>query len=243
VKAALLDSGFVVSGLSTKISSGKRVDVLAAVQLAKTLSSAAAYQPNYVSSYKAQDSTDRSPASEEATLKGGGCGSIAALGRGNPPTSPENFMFVSILVVAPLLLSLLLGRKSLNSTRSKTGVDARRHNRFKMNSEVRVMVGDRELIGNIATIGAGGVSFNADAMLEKGGIVTMSIQAPDGTVYMASNCGWDPSYTNFCKDWCESIDVSSINERLVNYCKSLNDESTCSSANHPDNSEQKGEAG
>jgi subtilisin family serine protease len=187
VKAALLDSGVVVSGLSGKISSGKRIDALASVQLAKTLAATSAYQPNYAVNYKSEDSVDRAPASNDSNFSGGGgCGSLAVLGRsihgpGNPPAPPENFMLLSLLVVAPLLLSLILGRKSLNASRPESEADGRRHNRFKMNSEVRVMVGDKELVGSVSTIGAGGVSFNADAMLEKGGIVTMSIQAPDGS--------------------------------------------------------------
>jgi Tfp pilus assembly protein PilZ len=49
-----------------------------------------------------------------------------------------------------------------------------------MNSTVRVNVQGKELIGHMRTISEGGLSFEANTMLEKGGIVTMSIQSPDG---------------------------------------------------------------
>jgi Tfp pilus assembly protein PilZ len=49
-----------------------------------------------------------------------------------------------------------------------------------MQSQIKVMVGDRELLGSVNTISQGGLSFNTDQALEKGGVVTMRIASPDG---------------------------------------------------------------
>jgi hypothetical protein len=49
-----------------------------------------------------------------------------------------------------------------------------------MNSAVRMNVQGRELIGHMRTISEGGLSFEAETLLEKGGLVSMQIQSPDG---------------------------------------------------------------
>lgn len=49
-----------------------------------------------------------------------------------------------------------------------------------MSSDIKVNVGGRELVGQMKTISAGGLSFQADALLERGGVVTIQIASPDG---------------------------------------------------------------
>jgi hypothetical protein len=80
-------------------------------------------------------------------------------------------IFLGILML-PLIFWQILRRRD--------GKSRRKYDRFIMNSEIRVKVGDRELVGAMNTISEGGLSFNADSAIEKGGIVTMKIQSPDG---------------------------------------------------------------
>ncbi len=80
------------------------------------------------------------------------------------------------IVVGLLLVPLVVWQV----LRVRDPKDKRRYERFKMSSEIRVNVGGRELVGAVNTISEGGLSFNTDQALEKGGIVTMRIQSPDG---------------------------------------------------------------
>jgi Tfp pilus assembly protein PilZ len=73
----------------------------------------------------------------------------------------------------PLIVWQVLRTKALSKQR-------RKHERFVMNSEIKVKVGNRELVGQMNTISVGGLSFKTDEMLDKGGIVTMMIESPDG---------------------------------------------------------------
>lgn len=68
----------------------------------------------------------------------------------------------------------------LHVLRAREPKSRRKHDRYRMSSEIKVMVGDRELTGHVNTISEGGLSFNVDQALEKGGIVTMRVQSPDG---------------------------------------------------------------
>jgi hypothetical protein len=87
-----------------------------------------------------------------------------------------------------MLLPIILWR----GLRSE-GADQRRHERFKMSSEISLNVGGRELVGSVKTISEGGLSFSAEAALEKGGIVTMRIQSPDGreTIEVQGQVVWN----------------------------------------------------
>jgi len=49
-----------------------------------------------------------------------------------------------------------------------------------MKSDIKVNIGGRELVAQMNTISMGGLSFNVDEMLEKGGSLTMKIKGPDG---------------------------------------------------------------
>lgn len=146
------------------VSTSGRVDALYLLEASRQMVSTAAYQP----AYKAEN---REPASEGA----GGCGLVRAVtkngpGSGEGATSPAGIM-VGLLMIPLAVWQVLRLREPKNK---------RRHERFKMSSEIRVQVGDRELVGSMNTISLGGLSFNTDQALEKGGIITMRIQSPDG---------------------------------------------------------------
>lgn len=168
LKNLILDSANPVNGLTAYVSSGARINSLNLIEEAQAVSNTAAYQPSYKPSYLAE----RGVASEGGA---GGCGLISTAvlsgpgGGGIPPLAG----MVAALLLVPLLVWRVL--------RSQDPKQRRRYDRFKMSSEIRVMMGDRELVGSVNTISLGGLSFNADAALEHGGMVTMQIQSPDGS--------------------------------------------------------------
>ena len=187
VKNLILNSVTQVSGLSTKVLSQGRVDVYDAISAARTQVSTTSYQPDY----KAES---RSPASaDDAGANTGpkGCGTVSAAmmygknGGGDGPMSSQNLAILICLSALPLVVWQVM-----RSRPSK--VQRRRHDRFLMNSSIRVNVEGRELIGHLRTISEGGLSFEANTMLEKGGVLTMSIQSPDGrdTVQVEGHIVW-----------------------------------------------------
>ena len=64
--------------------------------------------------------------------------------------------------------------------RRKSPENKRQHERFNINSDVKVQVGEKTLVGSVSTISLGGVQLNTDELLEHGGIVSMTIQSPTG---------------------------------------------------------------
>lgn len=140
-------------------------------------------QPDYSTSYAG----NRELASSLAG--GGGCGMVSKIvsnyrgpgsggtGRGlgvgdlPGPNSWYILLIVGILVL-PVAIALRL--------RNKAPENKRRHERFVINSGVRVQVGEKELVGSVSTISLGGVQLNTEELLENGGVVTMTIQSPTG---------------------------------------------------------------
>jgi hypothetical protein len=94
------------------------------------------------------------------------------MGRGGAAPQTWYILLVLALIALPMVVASIL--------KSQRPESRRRHERFKIDSDVRVRVGDRELIGSISTISLGGAQLNTDALLENGGIVTMMIAGPDG---------------------------------------------------------------
>jgi subtilisin family serine protease len=172
IKNLLLDSSETISNLNNKIMGSYRVNANDAITMAKAQSNTQFSQPDHVAS----SADARGPASESSA---GGCGTISAISSlaafksndGNG-ASPSALVF-AVLMLLPVLVWSVLRQRSNGSGR-------RRFDRFVMNSEIRVMAGDRELVGQMKTISVGGLSFQADALLEKGGVVTMQIASPDG---------------------------------------------------------------
>lgn len=176
IKTIILSTADTVTALANKVSTQSRINVLEALREAKTLSSAAGSQPNYSPQYKAE----RSPASSSSSSGGqsaAGCGLIASvLGKNNfkGPSSPD---FPLIGIVLGLLLLPLAAWMALRRMDPR---NQRKHDRFRMRSDIKVMVGNRELVGHMNTISTGGLCFSADEALEQGGIITMKIASPDG---------------------------------------------------------------
>lgn len=172
IKNLIMARGDSQNLLAGRVRTGARVNAYKTIQGALSMVGTASYQPGYSPDYNALELASNSGAAEP---KAGGCGLISAAaalkGPGaSGPGAPEGIL--AGLLALPLALWFALRRKSPEARR--------KHERFKMNSEVRVKVGERELIGSMNTISEGGLSFNADEALEKGGIVTLKIASPDG---------------------------------------------------------------
>lgn len=171
VKSLIYSDANPVSSLVNKTSTQSRINVYSSLVAAQT-ATVASSQPSYDSSAPA----GRAPASM------GGCGLVMKSmsggdgdGGGTGLSAPgKNLAFFGLLVVlmAPILLAIAL--------RNRSGKNLRRYTRYQIDSQVRVRFGDRELVGHVSTISLGGIQLNTDAWLEKGGVVKMAIQSPDG---------------------------------------------------------------
>lgn len=164
----MVNSGANFSALLQKTISGNRVDGLNSVLASKGQVSALADQPAYTPVGSARGVASEAPSA-------GGCGLVGLMARGKTPTSGPgaNWALVVGLSLLPLLVWQVLRRRDTASNR-------RMHERFVMKSDIKVNVGGRELVGHMNTISTGGLSFQADAMLERGGVVTLQIKSPDG---------------------------------------------------------------
>lgn len=167
VKQLLLQSADQVGGLYGVVSSSARVDAVNLIVAAQNNVNTAAAQPSY-------KGVDRSPAEEAGG--GAGCGLVSTVISQGPGTGAGSGGSTAGVVVGLLMLPLIVWQV----LRVRDPKSRRKYDRFRMSSQIRVQVGERELVGSVNTISEGGLSFNADAALEKGGIVTMRIQSPDG---------------------------------------------------------------
>lgn len=169
----VINSGINLSHLISTTISGNRADTFEGVVAAKAQTGLDPQQPEYVPA-----NNSRGLASEEIS-SGGGCGTVGLIGANawrkpqDPP--PQSVLFVIAFSLAPLIVWNILRLRARDE-----GKNRRRHERFVMNSEIKVKIGDRELVGHMNTISLGGASFKADALLERGGIVTLQIASPDG---------------------------------------------------------------
>ena len=119
----------------------------------------------------------------------GGCGTVSTMymdrhhqsGRGGGMGAGRGSgLGYVILVLALMALPLVVAVALRARAKADSPESRRRHERFKFDSEVKVNVGGRELVGSVSSISLGGVQINTEAMLEQGGIVSMSISSPDG---------------------------------------------------------------
>jgi hypothetical protein len=176
IKNLLMNSATSVPGLSGKVASGGRVDAYDAIAAARLQVNTASSQPEY----KEQS---RSPASSDDSGGGGGpkgCGTVTTAmlygrsGGGPSDSMPGQTLAVLIFMALMPLVVWQVMRNRMNKAHR------RKYDRFLMNSAIRVNVEGRELVGHMRTISEGGLSFEANTMIEKGGILTMQIQSPDG---------------------------------------------------------------
>jgi subtilisin family serine protease len=194
IKELLMDAGNDVSSLAAKTISGRRVDVLQSVVQAQNLSNSSAYSPDFRLVYKSES---RSPASEDSH-RGGGCGTVKLMSDkyGDHSNSFPVSILIMVLMALPLVVwKVLKNREAHKQENQYDPTDSRhlrKYDRFAMKSEIVVKVNGRELVGSLNTISVGGLSFDTNTMIEKGGIVTMNVRSPDGneTIQVDGHVVW-----------------------------------------------------
>lgn len=157
-----------VGNIANKVSSDARVNAYNAVQYMKS-NSVDSYQPDY-SSYAAS----RGLASADSG--GGGCGLVKALKSGAEGGSSDFLSrgLMLLIVLTPFAVAMVLKQRRRELENRRT------HQRYKIESEVRISLGDKELVGSVSSISMGGVRIDTEALLEHGGIIEMNIMSPDG---------------------------------------------------------------
>lgn len=175
LKSLIISTAVPVNSLAGKVQSGGRVDAYSLISQAKSNVQTSASQPDFKPSY----GDSREPAAEASSSpkSSGGCGLVSStlisqIGKGGGGgMNPANVISLMLILSLPAAYFFFL--------RTRTPVSRRKHDRFVMKSDIKVNVGGRELVAQMSTISMGGVSFNVDEMLEKGGSITMKIKGPD----------------------------------------------------------------
>lgn len=175
LKTLLLKSLERSPSLSGKVRTGSRVNSFLAVEQAKN---SIGIDPKAQPSYAMQLSTeDRHLASELANA--GGCGLVSQGTRKTLPfkNGPDRFD-LSYLILLMLLFSLPIVVAMY--LKFKVQPRRRRYERFNIETQVAIQVGDSQISGRIQTLSLGGAGLNTEALLKQGAVVVMNISSPDG---------------------------------------------------------------
>lgn len=89
-----------------------------------------------------------------------------------PPTHPLSVVLVLALLACPILIAMILSKNPKNQ---------RRFERFYMPSQVQILLGQSEYLGQVGTISLGGLSLNTSAVLKLGLPVHMKVAGPNGS--------------------------------------------------------------
>jgi len=189
MKQTLMGQYNQVAQLSGRVSTSGRLSSSQSVTYSKT-ASIDATQPSYSIQYQ----PDRELAS--SIVGASGCGLVKKLsggdGGGSLPSGGGGMAIaVLVLLVVPLLVLWRLRRVTVASRR--------RFERFKVDSDVRITVGGRELVGSVSSISLGGAQVNTAALLQDGGLVSLSITCPDGKekVEVAGRVVWSEANKSY----------------------------------------------
>ncbi len=190
LRQILIENVEPISKLKAYVSSSGRVDVLASLDQGIISSKTQSFQPNYDIVYRSEA---RSPASEgNSNSKNNnnpmGCGTVGKLFANSSSENSMNQVLLMSILFLPVVVWSALKRKSMVSDNSK-----RRYDRFALQSQIQLQVGGRSLTANMKTISVGGLSFNADTLIEKGGLISMTITSPDGreSIQVDGNVVWN----------------------------------------------------
>lgn len=207
IKTILLGHITRVAQLNGKVNTGGRLDASDAVSFAKG-AAVDTTQPAYTLSLQ----QDRQLASSIAGATGGGCGMVRALDDGGTPPFGSGGV-VLMLILAPLAVLIYL--------RMHAPENRRQHDRFKINSDVRISVGDRELVGSISSLSLGGAQINTSALLQDGGLITMTISSPHGNerVEVAGRVVWSEANKAYGVAFSEA--PQSVLTRLADWTKGM----------------------
>ncbi len=200
VKGVLYDYSQGVSGLSGKVASQSRIDAFQALDFVQK-NDIDTYQPDYTGSTRGLAS-----AGGGGAAAAGGCGLVRSLtsgGQGGPKGPTGKTLFFLGLLFAPVLLMNIL------RIRKKKEIESRRQfPRYKMDSEVRISVGEKQLVGQMSSISLGGARIDTDALLEKGGIVTLNIASPEGDqqIQVEGRVVWSEEKKAYGVQFCDARD-------------------------------------
>ncbi len=157
-----------------------------------------------------------------SSIAASGCGLVKKMINEGPNDTfgggqgaPESW---SVLVVLGLFaLPILI----YNSLRRKEQVQRRQHDRFKIDTQVKVQVGGRDLVGSISSISLGGVQLNTDALIEQGGIVSMAIRSPDGAeqIKIEGRIVWSEDQKSYGVQFAET--TATIREQISSWTTGL----------------------
>jgi subtilisin family serine protease len=182
IKNIMLAKATSVANLLGKVATASRINSYDLIAAAKMDASVQASQPDYSPLYQTDS---RGAASDTASPKTG-CGLVSTALLKGPGSKVDGFGGAGAmagLLLLPVIVWAVLRQRAKEKEMAAAAVDPagrRKFERFKMDSDIRVMVGDRELVGSLKTISLGGASFSAEEALDKGGIITMKISSPDG---------------------------------------------------------------
>ena len=204
LKTILMGRNASLSQLSGKVQTSGRLDSASAVSYAK-VAQVAMSQP----SYNLELQADRGLASN---VTAGGCGTVHALDEGGP-TSWGGAATVLLFVLAPAAVLIVM--------RMRAPQLRRKHERFNIDSDVRISVGDRELVGSVSSISLGGACVNTSALLQDGGLVTLTIAAPGGNdkVEVSGRVVWSEANKSYGVAFAQA--PQSVLSRIADWTKGL----------------------
>ncbi len=167
----VLSSVDVIASLAGKVTTSGRINsrklLEAAIAQHSVVRSLASYSPVY--------KADQSVVTSSGSSAPAGCGLIKAIsgsgGDGDGTATAAGFWLIWCLPLIYFLARRLWIRKT---------ADDRKFDRFMLGSKIEIRSGDRVLIGDTKTISMGGLSFNINEALEKGGRIEMKVLSPDG---------------------------------------------------------------
>lgn len=167
IKQLILNSVNLVGSLAGKVSTQGRVNAYNLVSLAKGSTTMLASQPDY----KASGTLDLASSSEGKASAG--CGLVRAVSQGGGPLGPLGTAALGFVIfMLPLAVWYTLRRLKPEQKR--------KFERFNVNSDIRINLGGREMLGQMKTLSMGGLSFSAEDLIEKGSLVSMKIENPAG---------------------------------------------------------------
>lgn len=164
MKSIIISSAHAYNQLTSKLYSGSRVDSTTAITQA-SVASLSLTQPAYSPVYLADRRT--------ASSSGGGCGTVSYVEKQNGPGGAGGSLALSLTAMFAMFVLLF---KLFN-------VDVReqrKHDRFRIQSAVRINLGDKTMVANVSTISIGGACINTTELLQDGGLIKMQIASPDG---------------------------------------------------------------
>lgn len=210
LKNLIISTASPFGTLTSKVQSGARVNASALVAQAQTNTQTTTAQPDFKPNYE----SNREPASEEQSSpkSSGGCGLVSTAlmnqfgGGSGTGMSPMNVMSLILILSLPLAFYIHL--------RLRKPASRRKYDRFVMKSDIKVNIGGRELVAKMNSISVGGLSFNVDEMLEKGGSLSMKIKGPDGAeVEVEGRVVWSEANQAY------GVQFSEVKEGLTNTIK------------------------